>query len=387
MIGLRTEMKNGSNRFQHGDERKHEHTPHDARSQVRTPGSSLKRTGKLHLWVGLVAALFLALVGGTGALLAFREPIDLYLNQKLAKVTPAGERLPLNDLVQRVAAQYPGYKPLQLNLPEQPDRELDLILQDDHNKILALAVNPYTGQVLGDLARANQFMDVVLRVHKSLLLGGGDSGAKLAGFALMALAMSGVTLWWRRRALGVKLGSSGLVATLDLHSALGIYGAAFLFVFAFTGVFPRGIGMGRPPRIAEPQHSAAAPVLSPAQLLASAQNAVPGATPVWLDLGWQPQRGGTLVAFRYPSDHTEAGRTLVHIDPWSGQILHVISTERMSTFRRFAVLWDMEIHSGTFLGWPTRVIAAISGLVLPVMAVTGPMIWWMRRKKRATETA
>ena len=344
---------------------------------------SVTRTHKLHLWAGLTAALFLTVVGGTGALLAFREPIDIYLNRKIAKVTPANSTLPLNEVVSKVAAQYPGYKPIQVNLPEAPDRELDLILEGNGDQILALAVNPYTGQVLGDLDHANQFMDTVLRVHKSLLLGGGDSGAKLAGFALLALTISGIAMWRKRRALSVKAGRSRLISTIDLHSALGIYAAGFLFVFAFTGVFPRGIGMTRPPRFPEPQHVLGAAELTADELLAAAQKAVPGAVPVWLDLRWQARHGGTVVGFRYPYDHTERGRTLVHINPWSGEVMHVMSTEQMSTFRRFAMLWDMEIHSGTILGWPTRVVAAISGLVLPVMAATGPMIWWMRRKRRA----
>ena len=343
-------------------------------------------SGKLHLWVGLVAAVFLVLVGGTGALLAFREPVDLYLNQKLAKVKPGGARLPLSDLVRNIAAQYPGYKPLQLDLPEAADRELDLILVAENDKILALAVNPYTGQVLGDLDHANQFMDAVLRLHKSLLLGGGDAGAKLAGFALLALAISGVMLWSRRKRFRVNKGVSPLLSTLDLHSAMGIYAVAFLFVFAFTGIFPRGIGMTRPPRFTEPLHAPGSVELTPDDLLASAQKAVPGATPVWFDLRWQPRHGGAIVGFRYPYDHTEQGRTLVYIDPWSGKVLHVASTEQMSTFRRFALLWDMEIHTGTIFGWPTRVIAALSALVLPVMACTGPAIWWMRRKKRQAET-
>ena len=357
----------------------------DTTRQDASP-NPLSRTGKLHLWLGLVAAIFLCLVGATGALLAFREPIDLFLNQTLAKVTPSGGRLPLNDLVRNVAAQYPGYKPLQLNLPEAADRELDLVLVGENDKILALAVNPYTGQVLGDLDHANQFMDAVLRLHKSLLLGGGDAGAKMSGFALVALAISVGALWSRRKRFLVRKGVSALVTTLDFHSALGIYAVAFLFLFAFTGVFPRGIGMSRPPRFSEPQHAPGAIELAPEQLLASAQKAVAGATPVWLDLRWQPRHGGTIVGFRYPYDKTGQGRTLVHLDPWSGAVLHVISTEQMSTFRRFALLWDMEIHSGTIFGWPTRLIAALSALVLPLMACTGPAIWWMRRRKSQSQT-
>jgi uncharacterized iron-regulated membrane protein len=348
-------------------------------SSSRAP---LAKTQKLHLWVGLIAALFLALAGGTGAILAFREPIDIYLNRGMAKVKPAGQPLPLNEIVRLVSAKYPGYKPMQLNLPEGPDRELDLMLVSDNDNVLALAVNPYTGEVLGDLDKANQFVDKVLRLHKALLLGGGDAGSKLAGFALIALAISGLALWTKRKSLRASRSSSRLIFTLDLHSAIGIYAVAFLFLYAATGVYPRGIGMRRPPRFEEPQH-ADGPPLQAEELLAAAQKAVPGATPVWLDLQWQKRHGGTAVGFRYPYDVTPIGRTLVHLDPWSGKVLNVVSTQQMSGYRRFALIYDMGIHSGTILGTPTRVIACLSGLVLPVMTVTGPLIWWMRRKKSA----
>ena len=353
------------------------------RTEQTIPVARLVRTQKLHLWVGLVAAIFLTIVGGTGALLAFREPIDVYLNRDIAVVKPAGEALPLNEIVRRVSAKYPGYKPMQVNLPEGPDRELDLTLERENGEPLSLAVNPYTGEVLGDIDQSNQFMDKVLHLHKAVLLGGGDTGSKLAGFALLALAISGVALWTKRKTLSASRKSSALSFTLDLHSAIGIYVVTFLFVFAVTGVYPRGIGMQRPPRFQEPEHSPGVPVMSAEAILTSAQQAVPGASPVWLDLGWQKRHGGTAVGFRYPYDHTPIGRTLVHIDPWSGKVLNVISTEQMSGYRRFAVLYDMGIHTGTIFGTPTRVIACLSGAVLPVMAVTGPLIWWMRRKKLA----
>lgn len=43
---------------------------------------------------------------------------------------------------------------------------------------------------------------------------------------------------------------------------------------------------------------------------------------------------------------------------------------------------DREIHTGEILGWPTRILAALVSLLLPVLAVTGSAIGWNRRRKK-----
>jgi uncharacterized iron-regulated membrane protein len=48
---------------------------------------------------------------------------------------------------------------------------------------------------------------------------------------------------------------------------------------------------------------------------------------------------------------------------------------------RIVKLWNREIHTGDILGWPTRIIAAAASLTLPLLAVTGPLIWWNRRRR------
>ena len=43
---------------------------------------------KLHLWMGSLAAVFLLLLGVTGSLLIFEDPIDHALNPRLSYVQP-----------------------------------------------------------------------------------------------------------------------------------------------------------------------------------------------------------------------------------------------------------------------------------------------------------
>ena len=48
---------------------------------------------------------------------------------------------------------------------------------------------------------------------------------------------------------------------------------------------------------------------------------------------------------------------------------------------RLVKLWNRELHTGDIGGLPTRILASLISLSLPVMTITGPLIWWNRRRK------
>ena len=43
-------------------------------------------------------------------------------------------------------------------------------------------------------------------------------------------------------------------------------------------------------------------------------------------------------------------------------------------------MWVREIHSGDIFGWPTRILACIVSLILPMLTITGTLIWWHRSR-------
>jgi uncharacterized iron-regulated membrane protein len=42
---------------------------------------------------------------------------------------------------------------------------------------------------------------------------------------------------------------------------------------------------------------------------------------------------------------------------------------------------NREIHTVDIGGWPTRILAAVFSLSLPLVAITGPLLWWQRRQR------
>ena len=45
--------------------------------------------------------------------------------------------------------------------------------------------------------------------------------------------------------------------------------------------------------------------------------------------------------------------------------------------------WTRELHTGDLWGWPTRTLAFLFSVTLPVVALSGPLLWWKGRRKGA----
>ena len=75
----------------------------------------------LHRYIGLAMALFLALAGLTGTILAFHHELDEWLNPDLYHTGSSGPALPPDQLVERVESAWPHMQVwyVAMNLPEQ----------------------------------------------------------------------------------------------------------------------------------------------------------------------------------------------------------------------------------------------------------------------------
>ena len=90
------------------------------------------------------------------------------------------------------------------------------------------------------------------------------------------------------------------------------------------------------------------------------------------------------IAMQYPEDRTPVGRTNVFIDPYTGTVVYLLSSRTGPLGFRIVKLWNREIHTGDIGGLPTRILACGVSLSLPLLALTGPLIWWNRRGKRVS---
>lgn len=346
----------------------------------------------LHLYIGAVAALFLFLLGLTGAVMVFEDQIDHQLNKKLLDVSVSGPVLPLDELKSRLEAGNRGYKVVVFELPQQEGRAYFVVLAPAKGDTKDLIVNPYSGAVIGNVAQLNDWMNKVHGFHTHLSnIAGPNSKVALgwSAIALLFLAATGIFLWWPRKIFRWQMDSPVRRMTFDMHNALGFYSLIFMVLFAFTGAVIHWEKEARqladklsPTQTQRVKPSGPAPgaiPLGPSELLSAAQAAIPGARVTTMQ--FVPGRPAH-VQMKFPEDHTPAGRSVVVIDSYTGKPLEVSPSRSASAGSKFVQMWNREIHTGDIGGWPTRILACFFSLMLCVMTVTGPIVWWNRQGRQ-----
>jgi uncharacterized iron-regulated membrane protein len=340
----------------------------------------------------VVAAAFLFVQGLTGALLVFENEISWSMNREVMRVDVGGPLASLTTVQSEAEARHPGYRVTAFQLPPREDIAGTVTLAGSSGDAISVTYNQYTGHPLGVLDDSRFPLAKVRRFHKRLW--GGAIAEGIVGWGsviLLVLSISGLVLWWPRRILTMKW-SSRARRTFDLHNVIGFYSAAFLFLFALTGVvihWENGsqkllasvAHVAALPPMGKPSAPAAAAIpLNAQQLLTIAEKAAPGARGTMIQ--FSPKPGAAVrVAMKYPEDNTPAGRTNVFIDEYTGKVLSLRSSRTAPLDFKIVKLWNRQIHTGDIYGWPTRILACVFSMALPLMAITGPMLWWGKRRR------
>ena len=174
----------------------------------------------LHRTGGAVLGLLIAVSVFTGAYMAWR-PLGNAISSALGQTqfkppavpkAPVGSpRLSLDELLARAQQVFPGQPIGYAHVPGKAGRPMRVrfrLPDDPHpNGIGSVWLHPLTGEVLAvrrwqELDAGNGAVAVIYPLHSGVL--GGpvhEAVTALLGLALAGLGLSGVWLWWRRRAV------------------------------------------------------------------------------------------------------------------------------------------------------------------------------------------
>jgi uncharacterized iron-regulated membrane protein len=204
---------------------------------------------QVHLWMGIALGIYILAISLTGSILVFRTELEGVLKPKPVTVAVAGTRLTRDELRQAALRAYPGYRIYYVFEKRRPGpaEPTEIWLDRGSSRKMRL-FDPYTGRDLGDSVPWDyQFFQSMAVFHGSLV--GGPGGRTLNGVGAILLTIMGLTglvLWWPgvtrwRRALTIDWSGNWKRINFDLHSAIGIWMAAFVLLWGFTGsylVFP-----------------------------------------------------------------------------------------------------------------------------------------------------
>lgn len=344
---------------------------------------------QVHLWVGVLLSVYVAVIGLSGAVLVFQDEIRAAAMKDVrwdgVHVAAASE------VIARVETSFPGWRVGFLSPPNREEPRWRVYLEGPGGKDRNVYADAETGVPLAEQGKL--FIDFVLDLHVNLLMGRtGFLVNCLAGIGLLLLALTGAVLWWP----GVKLWARGLFVSLrhgwkrvnyDAHSAVGIWTLAIVSWWGITAVYflmPAQVtavvnaisplkGM-REPAAVKP---AASEAVVPLEAILAAQRAL---VPGYLDSIGLPEKPGGVVTLYV--NRAIAGdfshREVATFDGHTGRLLTVWHYgENQSLGDWF--LWLMyPLHFGTLWGMGVKCLWALLGLSLPVLSVTGVLMYWNR---------
>jgi uncharacterized iron-regulated membrane protein len=374
-----------------------------------------------HLWLGLTSGLVVFLVGLTGALYVFeREIRELYL-RSYTRISPPGvaQRLPVSMLQQRAAAALAaavGTRPTPDNswivLSARRDRTaLYSAYWKAPRAWYEVYVDPYRGGVLAVRDHHWDPLNVVLRLHRSLLLPEAI-GRWIVGIAVLVcvvLLVTGLVLWCPRRPgdlreagalrqrLTIRWRGRRPRVIYDLHRVLGFYAVLAALIIALTGlvwsfrwmdraVYWVATGGGTPSEPPAPRSTPtdARGFLAPHpadHALAAVVREFPDA--VRYEVIFPSTADGVIQACANPEEATYYRIDCLWFDQYSG---HRVNAELYRDTNAGEMLRAMnyDIHVGQILGLPGRVLACAASLIVASLPVTGMLMWWRRggRRKR-----
>lgn len=380
-----------------------------------------------HFYAGLYVVPFLLMLAVTGAVMVFFTGFQTRLGP-VVHVTPQAVVQPVSAQARSVMELRSDAALLEYVAPRAANEASWFVVARD-GLTEAVAVNPYTAQVLNLVNKDDTLFAWAQRIHGTLLIG--DVGDRLieiaAGFGVMMI-VTGLYLGWPRggtrwaQALVPDLRLKGRLWWRSLHGSVGFWISAGLLAFLLTGLSWTGIWGARVVQPwgtfpAEkwdqvPKSGAAHGSLDsagqhqvpwglqqtplPASGSGSGAVGVPAGQAVNLDsvaalarrLGFDGQHHvqlpqGETGVFTISAD-TMSGdlrnptrdRT-VHVDRFTGRVIAEVGFAEYSPVAKGMAV-GIALHQGD-LGWWNAALNLLFCAAVAFLCVSGMVMWWKRR--------
>ncbi len=393
----------------------------------------------IHLWVGLVLCLPLVMLGVTGSILVIEDELRGLTGDQPSHTLETGVAKPVSAILAAAkAAAPPGTQPGFVTFPDEPGRPVTVRLTaargggdrgqppgggapqgqgqgqgpqpgqtppapPPQGPMGALMIDPVSLAVLGTQTQGDGFLRTVHMLHANFLIRD-RSGREIIGWlgvAMLALGVSGLVMWWPRpgrwkAAFTVKTGARGVRLHRDLHGAVGIWSLVVFMIVSFSGVylaFPQTLGDGvsailpardlRAPVKVEPVKGGTPADID--QVVELAKAALPGAALRSVSPPQRPDQAYRVGLAPVGQAHG-APMATVFVNPWTATVAEVRDPGGYSAGETI-LAWQRPLHAGEGLGALWKWLVFLSGVLPPLFAVTGILMWWLKRKARRAKDA
>lgn len=357
---------------------------------------TLNRLFVLHSWAGIVTGLLMFIVCFSGAVVVFKNEIDLWANPSLAQLPRSAPPAPLDVVLGQLQARYPGATVETIALPDAVNPSYYAYVRERGAPASArtkVALRSDTGAVVGPVdSQLGQY----LRMLHVFLFFGPRWIVGFLGVAMLVLIGTGFVI--HRKILAElftqRWGRSFRVVMSDLHKAAGVWGLVFHIVIAFTGawlglapVFERGFAYAVQAQSAEPGAAMGKKAPAPAAAMrpldearAAALQAVPGFEPRQLSLRNWGRADAQAVFSGGLSSHL-ASTARVQVEGATGRVKTVHDPRTQGFWSQANALME-PLHFGDFGGLTLKWFYFVLGLTPAFLSISGTLIWLDSRRQR-----
>ena len=364
-----------------------------------TSQRTLNRLFVLHSWAGIVTGLLMFIVCFSGAVVVFKNEIDLWANPSLAKLPRSEKPASLDAVLAQLHTRYPGATIESIALPDAVNPNYFAFVRERGAPTTTrtkVALRSDTGTVVGPVdSQLGQY----LRMLHVFLFFGPRWIVGFLGVAMLVLIGTGIII--HRKILAElftqRWGRSFRVVMSDLHKSAGIWGLGFHILIAATGAWMglaplfeqsyKYLATGGPAAAApKPARKAAAEATEPVRMQSldalhvTALQAVPGLQVRYVSM----RRWGTETAeagFTGNLSGHLASTARVDINAATGATKKVHDPRRAGFWSLVNGLME-PLHFGDFGGLALKWLYFFLGMTPAFLSISGTLIWLDARQQR-----
>ncbi len=357
----------------------------------------------IHLYLGLLIGILFFIIALSGAIYTWQPEFSrIIYHQKVEKEDKPF--ISISDIKKTLQKTFPEGD-FRTALYRDRESSIEVLLYVPGTYYHA-QVNPYNGELIHLQDMNKGWLNNLKNLHRNLLLG--PPGRKIVHWVTLAsllMLISGWVIWWPvtgkpgKNKFLLNWSVSPNKLNYDLHNIMGFYASWALIFTIGTGVY-WGFEVVRETikeQSGENKISWESPVSA---VPVESQNLGNDEVLNKVIKAYHSKYSGSEVRISIPHNDDEAIQLSVispdkginsidyfYHDQYTGEIIsgnfqNGLSQDRSSFSKIDGLVYD--IHFGSVLGLPGRILACLASLIGASLPITGFLVWLNKRKKRAT---
>jgi len=370
-----------------------------------------------HSWMGIITGSIMILVGFSGSIAVFNDEIEWLVTPEI-RADPSKESVSINEVIEGVRSVSEAAS-FQLLFPPGEHWSFAAIVDTDSTALNVL-ISPETGRVTKVTPRDGYSWSLsfwIRQFHVRLLLGlWGRILVGIFGITLILSCITGILLHrsWIKSMFQIRSNKRPRVFYMDLHKLIGFWSLLFNIMIGFTGAFlglenlynqiqQKWVSSTIETPIVRSQETSrgnlttngtSLPILPASELISRAQARFPrmNITRVHfprLDRAKSEYSNPVVISGDHPGALIATGQSRVVINPHSGDVIESEDARQLKTSSLLYNMLDPLHHGylgkgfGTSIKYLVKILWALLGITPGLLAITGSIMWWMRKKQRA----